>query len=55
VIPYVDTLAYSAVAAECARLLSAAGTQMILAITENTPPASTSSSATWSGPGSRGW
>jgi DNA-binding LacI/PurR family transcriptional regulator len=35
VIPYVDTLAYSAVAAECARLLSAAGTQMILAITEN--------------------
>jgi LacI family transcriptional regulator len=35
VIPYVDTLAYSVVAAECARLLSAAGTQMILAITEN--------------------
>ena len=35
VIPYVDTPAYSAVAAECARLLSAAGTQMILAITEN--------------------
>src|ERR1700730_3370985 len=35
VIPYVDTLACSAVAAECARLLSAAGTQMILAITEN--------------------
>jgi len=35
VIPYVDTLAHSAVAAECARLLSAAGTQMILAITEN--------------------
>ena len=35
VIPYVDTLAYSAVAAECARLMSAAGTQMILAITEN--------------------
>ena len=34
-IPYVDTLAYSAVAAECARVLSAAGTQMILAITEN--------------------
>jgi LacI family transcriptional regulator len=31
----VDTLAYSAVAAECARVLSAAGTQMILAITEN--------------------
>ncbi len=37
VIPYVDTPAYSAVAAECARLLSAAGTQMILAITENDP------------------
>lgn len=35
VVPYVDTPAYSAVAAECARLLSAAGTQMILAITEN--------------------
>jgi LacI family transcriptional regulator len=35
VIPYVDTPAYSAVAAECARLLSAAGTQMILVITEN--------------------
>ena len=35
VIPYVDTPAYSAVAAECARLMSAAGTQMILAITEN--------------------
>ena len=35
VIPFVDTPAYSAVAAECARLLSAAGTQMILAITEN--------------------
>ena len=37
VIPFVDTPAYSAVAAECARLLSAAGTQMILAITENDP------------------
>jgi LacI family transcriptional regulator len=37
VIPYVDTPAYSAVAAECARLLSAAGTQMILAVTENDP------------------
>jgi len=37
VIPYVDTPAYSAVAAECARLLSAGGTQMILAITENDP------------------
>jgi len=37
VIPYVDTPAYSAVAAECARLLSADGTQMILAITENDP------------------
>src|SRR6266567_3112839 len=35
VVPYVDTPAYSAVAAECARLMSAAGTQMILAITEN--------------------
>jgi LacI family transcriptional regulator len=33
----VDTPAYSAVAAECARLMSAAGTQMILAITENDP------------------
>lgn len=37
VIPYVDTPAYSAIAAECARLLSADGTQMILAITENDP------------------
>ncbi len=37
VIPYVDTPAYSAVAAECARLLSADGTQMILVITENDP------------------
>jgi LacI family transcriptional regulator len=40
VIPYVDTPAYSAVAAECARLLSQdgpAGTQMILTITENDP------------------
>ena len=37
VIPFVDTPAYSAIAAECARLLSAAGTQMILAITENDP------------------
>jgi LacI family transcriptional regulator len=37
VIPYVDTPAYSAVAAKCARLLSADGTQMILTITENDP------------------
>lgn len=37
VIPYVDTPAYSTVAAECARLLSADGTQMILTITENDP------------------
>lgn len=37
VIPYVDTPAYSAVAAACARLLSADGTQMILTITENDP------------------
>ncbi|WP_028936897.1 LacI family DNA-binding transcriptional regulator [Pseudonocardia spinosispora] len=37
VIPYVDTPAYSAVAAECARLLSRDGTQMILTITENDP------------------
>lgn len=37
VVPYVDTPAYSAVAAECARLLSAGGTQMILTITENDP------------------
>lgn len=37
VIPYVDTPAYSAVAAECARLLSGDGTQMILTITENDP------------------
>lgn len=37
VIPYVDTPAYSAVAGECARLLSAGGTQMILTITENDP------------------
>lgn len=37
VIPYVDTPAYSAVAAQCARLLSADGTQMILTITENDP------------------
>lgn len=37
VIPYVDTPAYSAVVAECARLLSADGTQMILTITENDP------------------
>src|SRR5690242_6910788 len=37
VIPYVDTPAYSAVAAECARLLSADGTQMILTVTENDP------------------
>lgn len=37
VIPYVDTPAYSSVAAECARLLSADGTQMILTITENDP------------------
>lgn len=36
-IPYVDTPAYSAVAAELARLLSADGTQMILTITENDP------------------
>jgi LacI family transcriptional regulator len=39
-IPYVDTPAYSAVAAELARLLSEggpAGTQMILTITENDP------------------
>jgi LacI family transcriptional regulator len=37
VIPYVDTPAYSTVAAECARLLSDDGTQMILTITENDP------------------
>ncbi|WP_158559901.1 LacI family DNA-binding transcriptional regulator [Prauserella sp. PE36] len=37
VIPYVDTPAYSSVAAECARLLSADGTQLILTITENDP------------------
>jgi len=37
VIPYVDTPAYSAVAAECARLLSTDGTQMILTITGNDP------------------
>jgi LacI family transcriptional regulator len=37
VIPYVNTPAYSAVAAECARLLSADGTQMILTVTENDP------------------
>lgn len=37
VIPYVDTPAYSAVAAACARLLSTDGTQMILSITENDP------------------
>jgi LacI family transcriptional regulator len=37
VIPYVDTPAYSAVAAECARLLSDDGTQMILTVTENDP------------------
>jgi LacI family transcriptional regulator len=37
VIPYVDTPAYSAVAAQCARLLSRDGTQMILTITENDP------------------
>lgn len=37
VIPYVDTPAYSAVAAECARLLSRDGPQMILTITENDP------------------
>ena len=43
VIPYVDTPAYSAVAAECARLFSEHGaggpdgTQMILTITENDP------------------
>lgn len=37
VIPYVDTPAYSAVAAECARLLSADGTQMILTVTDNDP------------------
>jgi LacI family transcriptional regulator len=43
VIPYVDTPAYSAVAAECARLFSEDGaggpdgTQMILTITENDP------------------
>ncbi|QRP50418.1 LacI family DNA-binding transcriptional regulator [Amycolatopsis sp. FDAARGOS 1241] len=37
VIPYVDTPAYSAVAAECARLLSADGTQMILTVTGNDP------------------
>src|SRR5262245_39499251 len=37
VIPYVDTPAYSTVAAELARLLSADGTQMILTITENDP------------------
>jgi LacI family transcriptional regulator len=37
VIPYVDTPAYSAVAAECARLLSRDGTQLILSITENDP------------------
>lgn len=37
VVPYVDTPAYSTVAAECARLLSTDGTQMILTITENDP------------------
>jgi LacI family transcriptional regulator len=37
VIPYVDTPAYSEVAAECARLLSKDGSQMILSITENDP------------------
>ncbi|MBK1787138.1 LacI family DNA-binding transcriptional regulator [Prauserella cavernicola] len=37
VIPYVDTPAYSSVAAECARLMSADGTQLILTITENDP------------------
>ncbi|MBO0848144.1 MAG: LacI family DNA-binding transcriptional regulator [Pseudonocardia sp.] len=37
VIPYVDTPAYSEVAAECARLLSRDGTQMILSITQNDP------------------
>lgn len=37
VVPYVDTPAYSSVAAECARLLSGDGTQMILTITENDP------------------
>ncbi|KAA9165561.1 LacI family transcriptional regulator [Amycolatopsis acidicola] len=37
VIPYVDTPAYSAVAAECARLLSTDGTQMILTVTGNDP------------------
>lgn len=37
VIPYVDTPAYSAVAAECSRQLSTSDTQMILAITENDP------------------
>ncbi|MEU6642777.1 LacI family DNA-binding transcriptional regulator [Saccharomonospora sp. NPDC046836] len=37
VIPYVDTPAYSAVAAECARLLSRDGTHMILTITGNDP------------------
>jgi LacI family transcriptional regulator len=35
VIPSVDTLASAAVVAECARLLSAAGSQMILAISDN--------------------
>jgi LacI family transcriptional regulator len=42
VIPYVDTPAYSAVAAECSRLFSengadGPGTQMILTVTENDP------------------
>lgn len=37
VIPYVDTPAYSAVAAECSRRLSEYDTQVILAITENDP------------------
>ena len=37
VIPYVDTPAYSGVAAECSRLLSTGGTQMILTVTQNEP------------------
>jgi LacI family transcriptional regulator len=35
--PAVDTPAYSAVAAECARLFAAAGTQMLLVVTEDDP------------------
>ncbi|AEA24284.1 LacI family DNA-binding transcriptional regulator [Pseudonocardia benzenivorans] len=37
VVPYVDTLAYSAVAAECAGVLADRGTQMILTITGDDP------------------